>query len=139
MPPAGPYRRSKRRHLGKRAAASACSAYTVSLLASHSSGPGSITRPGHSWIFAGGNRAFRCRWLAGFLGDLPFPPPLNSGAGPFSPHCTLISSQDLVVKSHPNLSNFRVFEVIVRLFVLAFGLEPRVDFFRTVRHPEDAC
>ncbi|KAJ8896886.1 hypothetical protein PR048_002232 [Dryococelus australis] len=29
-----------------------------------------------------GNRAARCRWSAGFLGDLPFPPPLHSGAVP---------------------------------------------------------
>ncbi|KAJ8869745.1 hypothetical protein PR048_028753 [Dryococelus australis] len=35
-------------------------------------------------IFASGNRAGRCRWLAGFLGDLPFPPPLHSGAAPYS-------------------------------------------------------
>ncbi|KAJ8888546.1 hypothetical protein PR048_008037 [Dryococelus australis] len=30
-------------------------------------------RPGHR-IFASVNRAGRCRWSAGFLGDLPFPP-----------------------------------------------------------------
>ncbi|KAJ8872592.1 hypothetical protein PR048_026198 [Dryococelus australis] len=44
-----------------------------------------------------------CRWSAGFLGDLPFPPPYNSGAAPFSPHFILIASPDLVVKSPPNL------------------------------------
>ncbi|KAJ8896039.1 hypothetical protein PR048_001380 [Dryococelus australis] len=33
---------------------------------------------------AGGNRAGRCRWSAGFLGDLPFPTPLHSGAAPCS-------------------------------------------------------
>ncbi|KAJ8867736.1 hypothetical protein PR048_031539 [Dryococelus australis] len=42
------------------------------------------------------NRAGRCRWSTGFLVDLPFPPPLHSGAAPFSPHLTLIGSQDLV-------------------------------------------
>ncbi|KAJ8869328.1 hypothetical protein PR048_030903 [Dryococelus australis] len=31
-------------------------------------------RPGNSRISASGNRAGRCRWSAGFLGDLPFPP-----------------------------------------------------------------
>ncbi|KAJ8895578.1 hypothetical protein PR048_000914 [Dryococelus australis] len=31
-------------------------------------------RPGHSRIFASGNRAERCRWSAGFLGDFPIPP-----------------------------------------------------------------
>ncbi|KAJ8873909.1 hypothetical protein PR048_024745, partial [Dryococelus australis] len=36
-------------------------------------------------IFACGNRAERCRWLAGFLGDLPFRPPFHSGAAPHSP------------------------------------------------------
>ncbi|KAJ8881988.1 hypothetical protein PR048_018476 [Dryococelus australis] len=39
-----------------------------------------------------------------FLGDLPFPPPLYSRAASFSPHFTLIGSQDLVVNSRPNLS-----------------------------------
>ncbi|KAJ8883779.1 hypothetical protein PR048_015633 [Dryococelus australis] len=35
-------------------------------------------------IFACGNRAGRCPSSAGFLGALPFPPPFNSGAAPFS-------------------------------------------------------
>ncbi|KAJ8881532.1 hypothetical protein PR048_018014 [Dryococelus australis] len=50
--------------------------------------------PGHSRIFASGNRT------AGFLFDLPFPSPLHSSAAPVSPHFTLIGSQHLVVKSH---------------------------------------
>ncbi|KAJ8881530.1 hypothetical protein PR048_018012 [Dryococelus australis] len=37
-------------------------------------------------IFACGNHVGICRWLADFLGDLPFPPPLHSGAAPHSPH-----------------------------------------------------
>ncbi|KAJ8894562.1 hypothetical protein PR048_007219 [Dryococelus australis] len=41
------------------------------------------------------NRFGQCRWSAGFLGDLPFPPPLHSGAAPYSPHFTLIGPQDL--------------------------------------------
>ncbi|KAJ8876192.1 hypothetical protein PR048_024101 [Dryococelus australis] len=40
-------------------------------------------RPRHQ-IFASGNLAGRCRWSSGFLGDLPFPPPLHSGAAPFT-------------------------------------------------------
>ncbi|KAJ8873864.1 hypothetical protein PR048_024700 [Dryococelus australis] len=60
------------------------------------------TRPGHR-IFASGNRAGRCRWSAGFLGVLPFPPPLHSRALPYSSHFTLINSQDLDVKSRSNL------------------------------------
>ncbi|KAJ8882842.1 hypothetical protein PR048_014656 [Dryococelus australis] len=70
----------------------------VRLLASHRCEPGSIP-----WIYACRNRAGRCDWLAGFLGDVPFPPLLHSGAAPYSPRFTLISSQDLDVKSHPNL------------------------------------
>ncbi|KAJ8890924.1 hypothetical protein PR048_010433 [Dryococelus australis] len=38
-----------------------------------------------------------------FFGDLPFPPPLNSGAAPYSPRLTLTGSQDLDLSSlHPN-------------------------------------
>ncbi|KAJ8873981.1 hypothetical protein PR048_024821 [Dryococelus australis] len=59
-------------------------------------------RPGHSRIFASENRAGRCRWQAGFIGDLPFP--LLSGVAPFSPHFILIGSRDLVVESRPSLS-----------------------------------
>ncbi|KAJ8895594.1 hypothetical protein PR048_000930 [Dryococelus australis] len=63
-------------------------------------------RPGHSRTFASGNRAGRCRWSAGFLGDLPFPPPLYSGFQRRSIFnlITLIGSQDLAVKSRPNIS-----------------------------------
>ncbi|KAJ8880924.1 hypothetical protein PR048_017397 [Dryococelus australis] len=44
--------------------------------------------------FRSGNRAGRCRLSAGFLRDLPFPPV------PFSPHFTIIGSQDLVNIRH---------------------------------------
>ncbi|KAJ8894121.1 hypothetical protein PR048_006731 [Dryococelus australis] len=37
-------------------------------------------------IFACGNRAGRCRWSEGFLGDFPFPPPFHSGAVPYYHH-----------------------------------------------------
>ncbi|KAJ8869749.1 hypothetical protein PR048_028757 [Dryococelus australis] len=57
-------------------------------------------RPGNFGIFASGSLAGRCRWSAGFLGDLPFPPPLHSGAAPFSPYFTHICSQDLVKSLH---------------------------------------
>ncbi|KAJ8866360.1 hypothetical protein PR048_032203 [Dryococelus australis] len=40
---------------------------------------------------------------AGFLGDLPFPPVLNSGAVPCSLNFPRIGSQDLDIKSCPNL------------------------------------
>ncbi|KAJ8882367.1 hypothetical protein PR048_014171 [Dryococelus australis] len=45
-------------------------------------------------------------WLAIkiiILWDVPFIPPLQSGATPYSPHFALISSEDLDVKSRPNL------------------------------------
>ncbi|KAJ8895015.1 hypothetical protein PR048_000324 [Dryococelus australis] len=38
---------------------------------------------GHFRIFACEIRAGRCRWSACFLGDLPFHPPLHSGAAPY--------------------------------------------------------
>ncbi|KAJ8891033.1 hypothetical protein PR048_010542 [Dryococelus australis] len=50
----------------------------------HHLAPGSI--PG--WAtpdFACGNRAGRCHWSGGFLGDLLFPPPFHSGSAPYSP------------------------------------------------------
>ncbi|KAJ8866338.1 hypothetical protein PR048_032181 [Dryococelus australis] len=75
-----------------------CIQYSVSLLISHQGDPGSIP-----CRVACGNRAGRCRWSAGFLWHLPFPPPLHSGAAPFSPHFTIVSSKDLAVKSHPYL------------------------------------
>ncbi|KAJ8873096.1 hypothetical protein PR048_026712 [Dryococelus australis] len=36
-------------------------------------------------IFGCGNRAGRCRWSAGFLGNLPFPLPFHSGTPLYSP------------------------------------------------------
>ncbi|KAJ8894912.1 hypothetical protein PR048_000219 [Dryococelus australis] len=53
--------------------------------------PGGVTPPR---IFAYANRAGRCRWSAGFLGDFLFYP----GAAPYSPRFTLIGSQDLEVE-----------------------------------------
>ncbi|KAJ8875275.1 hypothetical protein PR048_023170 [Dryococelus australis] len=58
----------------------------VSLLASHLGELGSIN---------GGS--------ASFLGDLPLPLLLHSGAAPYSPHFTLIGSQALAVKSSLNI------------------------------------
>ncbi|KAJ8880665.1 hypothetical protein PR048_017135 [Dryococelus australis] len=43
-------------------------------------------------------------WPAGFLGNIPFPPPWHFGVASFSPHFIHIGSQDPVAKSHPNLS-----------------------------------
>ncbi|KAJ8895977.1 hypothetical protein PR048_001318 [Dryococelus australis] len=54
---------------------------------------GPYPRPGHSRIFTIGNCARRCRWSAGFLGDLPLPAPLNSVAAPFLPHFIFTGSR----------------------------------------------
>ncbi|KAJ8882525.1 hypothetical protein PR048_014336 [Dryococelus australis] len=54
-------------------------------------------------IFANGNRAGLCGWSVGFLRDLPFPPSVHFGDNLYSPDFTLIASQDLAVKSHPNI------------------------------------
>ncbi|KAJ8878110.1 hypothetical protein PR048_022577 [Dryococelus australis] len=48
-------------------------------------------RPGHSWIFACGNRAARFRWSEGFLGDLPFLPPFHSTAALYSPRSSSLA------------------------------------------------
>ncbi|KAJ8871519.1 hypothetical protein PR048_027841 [Dryococelus australis] len=58
----------------------------------------------HIGFLVSGNRVGRCRWSAGFLRVLPFPPPLHYSAAPLSTHFTLIGCQDLAVRSHPNLS-----------------------------------
>ncbi|KAJ8883656.1 hypothetical protein PR048_015510 [Dryococelus australis] len=48
------------------------------------------SRLGHFRIVVVGNCARGCHWLVGFLGELPFPPPLHSSTTPYS-HCfTLI-------------------------------------------------
>ncbi|KAJ8896994.1 hypothetical protein PR048_002340 [Dryococelus australis] len=62
--------------------------------------PGGVTLN----IFACGCRTGRCRWSAGFLGDLPYLTPLHSGAAPYSPRFTLIGSQDLDMSARQRLS-----------------------------------
>ncbi|KAJ8882793.1 hypothetical protein PR048_014607 [Dryococelus australis] len=52
-------------------------------------------RQGRSRFFACRNRSGRCCWSAGFRRDLQIPPPLHSGAAPYSPRFTLIGSQYL--------------------------------------------
>ncbi|KAJ8867482.1 hypothetical protein PR048_031284 [Dryococelus australis] len=56
---------------------------TISTLTSHQGEPGSIAGR-VTGILASGNRVGRCSWLVGFLGDLPLPQPLHSGADPYS-------------------------------------------------------
>ncbi|KAJ8888590.1 hypothetical protein PR048_008082 [Dryococelus australis] len=75
---------------------------TVGLLASYQGEPDSI--PGR---FSPDFRKWEsCRTMplvGGFSLDLPFPLPIFAGAAPYSPRITLIGSQDLAVKSGPNL------------------------------------
>ncbi|KAJ8878560.1 hypothetical protein PR048_019138 [Dryococelus australis] len=49
---------------------------------------------------ARGNLTGRHHWSASLLRDLPFIPPLRSGAAPYSPHFTLIGSRDLVANKN---------------------------------------
>ncbi|KAJ8896110.1 hypothetical protein PR048_001452 [Dryococelus australis] len=62
------------------------------------------------------------QWV--FLGDLPFPLPLHSGAAPFSPHCTLIGSQDLV--SYPGRVKKRMSndKLIAKVHVFEVNVSP---------------
>ncbi|KAJ8891111.1 hypothetical protein PR048_010621 [Dryococelus australis] len=117
--PAGPWMRqmcqglpslvsfARRRPLMENILASGCSAYGRAAVAKpiSSIGDTSLETPQNSQSPASGNRAGRRLCSAGFLGGLPFPPPLHSGAAPLSPHFTLVGSQDLVAKSRPNLSS----------------------------------
>ncbi|KAJ8888055.1 hypothetical protein PR048_007541 [Dryococelus australis] len=64
------------------------------------------SRPGRSRISASENRAGRCRWSVGFLGDLPFPPRFHSGSAAYSTRFTLFDSQDLDVKVSPKYFHF---------------------------------
>ncbi|KAJ8896249.1 hypothetical protein PR048_001592 [Dryococelus australis] len=46
-------------------------------------------------IFASGNRAVRGRWSAGFLWDLPFPPPFHSGCSIPQSHSSALSGPNM--------------------------------------------
>ncbi|KAJ8881142.1 hypothetical protein PR048_017615 [Dryococelus australis] len=65
--------------------------------------PGSITGRFTPSFFASGNLAGQCRWLAGFLGDLPVSPALSLRRCFILNSITLNGSQDLDIKSHPDL------------------------------------
>ncbi|KAJ8888360.1 hypothetical protein PR048_007850 [Dryococelus australis] len=69
---------------------------------------GSIPDWGCPSDFARGNRAGRHHWSAGFLGVLPFPPLLRSGAAPYSPRSAHIGAQNPVfyVLDHNNAAVF---------------------------------
>ncbi|KAJ8883727.1 hypothetical protein PR048_015581 [Dryococelus australis] len=67
-----------------------------------------VSTPGRATpgFLQSGNRDGRYLWSAGFLADPLFPLPLHSGAAPYSPRFPLIASQDLNVKSRPNLFTY---------------------------------
>ncbi|KAJ8880967.1 hypothetical protein PR048_017440 [Dryococelus australis] len=72
----------------------------VGLFASQQGEPGSIPggfTPGISHV--GNMPGDAAGHPAGFLGSLPLPPPLHSGAAPYSPRFNLIGSRDVDVKS----------------------------------------
>ncbi|KAJ8889322.1 hypothetical protein PR048_008821 [Dryococelus australis] len=60
-------------------------------------------RPGHSRIFPCRNFAGRCRWSAGFSRGSPVSPALSFRHCSILTSIALIGSQDLYVKSRPNL------------------------------------
>ncbi|KAJ8882051.1 hypothetical protein PR048_018539 [Dryococelus australis] len=70
-------------------------------------------------IFACGNRAVRCRWSAGFLGDLPFPLPSHSGAFSYSPQSPSSALRTSMLRaaqiSSPNLKVFIWYATDVQL------------------------
>ncbi|KAJ8891000.1 hypothetical protein PR048_010509 [Dryococelus australis] len=90
-----------------------------------------------SWIFACGNHAERSHLSAGFHGDLSFPPPFHSGATPYSPHFTLIGSQDLAVKSCPHITTPIQTQVIFRSISLQFEVIFVIGkSFYTIKKPQ---
>ncbi|KAJ8869107.1 hypothetical protein PR048_030673 [Dryococelus australis] len=52
--------------------------------------------------------AGQCNWSAYFLREIPFPPPLHSGAASSSPHFTLIGSQDIVYAPYRELAELLI-------------------------------
>ncbi|KAJ8888152.1 hypothetical protein PR048_007639 [Dryococelus australis] len=74
----------------------------VRLLASHLGEPGLDSQRGRSRIFACGNRAVRCRSLAGFfvLGYLPFSPHFHPDTAPYSPRSESPKSLHSVTQCH---------------------------------------
>ncbi|KAJ8883706.1 hypothetical protein PR048_015560 [Dryococelus australis] len=70
--------------------------------------PDGVPPPPIPRISASRTRAGQCRWSAGFIGDIPFPPPLRSAAAPYTPRFTLAGFQYVDVKIRPNLLTYSV-------------------------------
>ncbi|KAJ8896067.1 hypothetical protein PR048_001409 [Dryococelus australis] len=56
-------------------------------------------------IFACGNRAKRCRWSAGFLRELPFPPPFHSDTAPYSYQSPPLPLKTSMLRAQVNFLN----------------------------------
>ncbi|KAJ8888757.1 hypothetical protein PR048_008249 [Dryococelus australis] len=88
---------------------------------------------GRSRIVTCGNRAGQCRWSAGFLGDLPFPPPFHSVAAPYPPRLTLICSQNLNVKNCPNLFTHSLTHTRLKMFYCPISSADGASSSRAIR------
>ncbi|KAJ8891005.1 hypothetical protein PR048_010514 [Dryococelus australis] len=109
-------------------------ATVVGLLASHQGRPGSVpggVTPG----FSHEGIAPDDRWSAGFLEDLPFPPPLNSGAASYSPRFALIGSEDFDVTSR-QISSLTAYLLQDALSVFEFTSQRPLHGFRDEMWPE---
>ncbi|KAJ8867744.1 hypothetical protein PR048_031547 [Dryococelus australis] len=75
-----------------------------------------------------------------FLGISRFPPPLHSGVAPYSPRFTLIDSQDLDVKSLPNIFTHSLSDLMHKyicqrwLLILDRDFEPPISAVRNELH-----
>ncbi|KAJ8878521.1 hypothetical protein PR048_019099 [Dryococelus australis] len=84
-------------------------------------------RPNHSTFIL---QKKQDRWSTGFLGDLPFRQPLNSGSALYSLQSSPIGSQDLAVKSRPNLFTHSLYG---RTFVVRWQMASSRFIYVTAR------
>ncbi|KAJ8867859.1 hypothetical protein PR048_031664 [Dryococelus australis] len=97
----------------------------INVLASHRGEPGSIPGGGHR-IFASGNRAGRCRRSTGFLGDLPFPLPLHSGATSYSFQSPSSALKTSMLRA-AQISSFTHYITSLELYEVGAALTERLD------------
>ncbi|KAJ8884529.1 hypothetical protein PR048_016386 [Dryococelus australis] len=87
---------------------SSCRATNISLTRSPPTKTNRVHSPPGSPVFCKSDRAGRCRWSAGFLGDLSFPQPLHSGDAPNSlqSHSAALKNSLLRATQISSLNNF---------------------------------
>ncbi|KAJ8880062.1 hypothetical protein PR048_020685 [Dryococelus australis] len=78
-------------------------------------------------IFLFDNRRRRCRWSAGFLSDLPFPPPFHSGVATYSPQSPSSALKTTVLRAE------------VRCYPLYLGVAPSGSVSRPSSPPSLAA